>query len=217
VATLLLDRGATVDKSDVRGETPLAAACDRGCVEAARICLDRGADVNKVSDFIFTPLYVACANGHVGAARLCLERGATLHRRAGPYRRTPLEVARLGPHETLAAWLETVVAVGWTRYLSEPRYKLALLRQLAARGDARRERAFHGKELLLYLLFPSGHSRGHPRLPDELFAVIVRYYWGGGLSVEEEAAAAAETAEREAEWAAFAESNESEDSAGDYQ
>ena len=92
-----------------------------------------------------------------------------------------------------------------------------VLKGLVARGRARRERAFHGKELLLYLLFPSGHSRGHPRLPDELFAVIVRYYWGGGLSVEEEAAAAAETAEREAEWAAFAESNESEDSAGDYQ
>ena len=207
MATLLLDRGATVDKSDVRGETPLAAACDRGCVEAARICLDRGADVNKVSDFIFTPLYVACANGHVGAARLCLERGATLHRRAGPYCRTPLEVARLGPHETLAAWLETVVAVGWTRYLLEPRYKLALLRQLAARGDARRERAFHGKELVLDFLFPDDQpppqasllSRGkelvlgffspgaqpkrrarrRPRLPGDLFKIIARYYWCG--------------------------------------
>ena len=48
-------------------------------------------------------------------------------------------------------------------------------------------------------LVPGGHlRRGQPCLPDELFAIVARYYWGGGLSAEEEAAAAAEAAAAEA-------------------
>ena len=74
-----------------------------------------------------------------------------------------------------------------------------VLRAIVAKGLARRERAFHGKELVLDLLFPGDRpntraGRHPPHLPDELFSVIVRYYWGGGLWPEEEAAAAAEAA-----------------------
>ena len=69
---------------------------------------------------------------------------------------------------------------------------------LAARGDARRERAFYGKEQVLDLLFPGGRAntrakRDQPRLPDDVFSVIACYY-GGGMFLEEEAAAAGEAA-----------------------
>ena len=96
----------------------------------------------------------------------------------------------------MAAWLERISRITWKRHLSEPRYQLVVLRALAARGDARRERAFYGKERVLDILFPGGRPNTRAkrangdklRLPDELFSLIARYYWGGGMSAEEEAA-----------------------------
>mmetsp|Transcript_8334 Transcript_8334/g.24849 ORF Transcript_8334/g.24849 Transcript_8334/m.24849 type:complete len:89 (-) Transcript_8334:70-336(-) len=86
----------------------------------------------------------------------------------------------------MATWLARLRTVGWKRHLSEPRYQLVLLRALAAKGLARRERTFHGTECVLDFLFPGqpppqGHkqaTRG-PRLPDDIFSVIARYYWCG--------------------------------------
>ena len=107
--------------------------------------------------------------------------------------------------------------MGWTRYLSKPRYALVVLRELVATGRARRGRTFHGKELVLDFLFPhdrpppqaNKQARRHqPRLPDDVFSVIARFYWGGGLWAEEEAAVVAEVAEREA--AAEEEASDSE-------
>ena len=110
---------------------------------------------------------------------------------------TPHAAARHFGYPAMAAWLARITAVGWASYLSEPRYALAVLRELTARGRARRERTFHGKEYVLDLLFPDGRpntraNRDQPRLPDELFAIIARYY--GGLSAEDEAVVAAEPA-----------------------
>mmetsp|Transcript_27702 Transcript_27702/g.85641 ORF Transcript_27702/g.85641 Transcript_27702/m.85641 type:complete len:124 (-) Transcript_27702:86-457(-) len=120
----------------------------------------------------------------------------------------------------MAAWLERIRAVGWVQYLSEPRYKLVVLRQLAARGLARRRRANLSEELLLDFLFPGDQPRRRARrqlrLPDELFSIIAQYYWGGGLSAEEELAAAAETAAAtEAEEASDSEPEEPEEPSDD--
>jgi len=69
---------------------------------------------------------------------------------------------------------------------------LVVLRAAAARSRARRQRAFHGKALVLDFLFPSEPSplqadeqATRPRLPDELFSIIARYYRGGELSAED--------------------------------
>ena len=94
---------------------------------------------------------------------------------------------------------------------------MVVLRAIVAQGRARRERAFHGKERVLDLLFPGDQPppqankqarRHQPRLPDDVFSVIARFYWGGGLWAEEEAAVVAEVAEREA--AAEEEASDSE-------
>ena len=77
----------------------------------------------------------------------------------------------------MAFWLAQIRARGWTSYLSEPRYSLVILREQAARGLARRDRADPDKERLLDFLFPGDqHS---PRLTDDIFSVIARYYWCG--------------------------------------
>jgi len=51
---------------------------------------------------------------------------------------------------------------------------------------------------MLDLLFPSTQqpprAKRCPRLPNDLFPLVVRYYWGGGMWAEEEAAVAAEAA-----------------------
>jgi len=93
----------------------------------------------------------------------------------------------------MAAWLARIItARGWTYHLSEPRYALVSLRALAAKGLARRPRAdvFNGQ--LLDFLFPGDRARDQPYLPDDLFSIIVEFYWGGGMSAEEEAAHAAD-------------------------
>ena len=206
VVRLCLDRGASVNlrcTSHGSGATPLWYACRRGNAVVARLCLDRGADVDLAVISVpngepagSTPLWAACWNAHLEVARLCLERGADINRTdsAG---RTPYAIAHIEGHAVMTAWLKRVRAVGWARHLSEPRYKLVVLKELVARARARRERAFHGKEHVLDLLFPGGRPntrRDQPRLPDDVFTVVARFYFGGGLWAEEEAAAAAESA-----------------------
>ena len=127
---------------------------------------------------------IASINGHIDAARLCLERGADVFR-ADDQGANPYHGAETEGHAEMAAWLAVVQSMGWKRYLSVPRYELVVLRELAARGRARRQRAFFGKERALDLLFPAAarrstrSNRRQSHLPDELFCIIMRYYWGG--------------------------------------
>ena len=160
-----------------------------------------------------TPLKVAAAKGHFELAALCLSHGADVN----AYTRQPQFAPQLTCHPGIVTWLDRILVAGsWARYLSAPRYALVVLRELVARGRARRRpQVFLGiKEQVLDWLFPGGHSRGRPRLPDDVFSVIARYYWGGGLSgglsAEEEAVVARRAAAHEAEAAA------AEDSANDY-
>mmetsp|Transcript_21488 Transcript_21488/g.64343 ORF Transcript_21488/g.64343 Transcript_21488/m.64343 type:complete len:124 (+) Transcript_21488:398-769(+) len=123
-------------------------------------------------------------------------------------------MARTRGHAAMAAWLGRVrEQKGWARHVSEPRYVLAVIRALCAGDRARRKRADFGTEQLFDFLFPAGRPsrrapRRQPRLPDDVFTVVARFYFGGGLWAEEEAAVVAEVAEREA--AAEEEASDSE-------
>jgi len=122
-------------------------------------------------------MWIACQEGHAEVVRLCLERGADLER-ANWQGLTPLDAAR--GRVAMVAWLARIRAMGgW----AEPWYALVVLRELVARGRARRVRhsAFCGKDPLSDSLFPGDHSRRGQRLPDELFAIIVHYYGGQPL------------------------------------
>ena len=199
-ARLCLERDADVDPVDEHGRTPLVLACWQGHADVVKLMLERGANVNRAGFYGATPLYAACYSGNTDAARLCIEHGADMLRVNGVGGVTPLDAARSfarrssgwreGGDGRIAAWLERVQEVGgWARYLSEPRYKLVVLRELVARGRARRERAFHGNELALDFLFPgqpcpkaNKQARRIAHLPDDLFTLIARYYWCGDVT-----------------------------------
>ena len=138
------------------------------------MCLERGADVDRSPPGGSTPLYTACERCSFEVARLCFEHGADINR-------APRGVDWIWPRPAalkMADWLTRIREAGsWTRYLSEPRYALVVLRNIVARGRARREHGLFGKERVLDFLFPGDqHS---PRLPDDIFSVIARYYWCG--------------------------------------
>ena len=197
MARLLLDRGASVRQVTRYGSTPLYFACTHGRTAVAELLLDRGAEVDWEGDAGMTPLYTACYQGRVGAALLLLKRGADINRLTSSGT-SPVTAARNNGHDTMAAWLARIRTVGsWTRYHSEPRYELVVLRELVLRGRAWRQRTFQTKADVVEMLFP-GPARysfpDTPRLPDELFSIILSYYWGGVLSAEERTAAAAEAA-----------------------
>mmetsp|Transcript_15457 Transcript_15457/g.47849 ORF Transcript_15457/g.47849 Transcript_15457/m.47849 type:complete len:150 (-) Transcript_15457:267-716(-) len=144
------------------------------------------------------------ATGHVEAARLCLKHGADVNRTTDLEQWTPDDVAKENGHDAMAAWLARVRVSGWAKHLSEPRYALVVLRELVAGDRARREREFSGNERVLDFLFPGEAPRQQetktclPRvldflfsgdqpppqadllhLPDDLFPLVARYYWGG--------------------------------------
>jgi len=198
VVRLCLDRGADLDRTAQDGSAALHYACWKGCAEVVTLCLDRGAQVDRAN---VHGLHFACKQGCVDAARLLLARGADINRVA--VNMTPHDLARDRGHSVMALWLRRIQLHGWTRHLAEPRYKLVVLRALAAGGRARQRRAIDVNVALVDFLFPGDLSspraskqakRSRPHLPDELFSIIARYYWGGGLSAEEEAAVAAEAA-----------------------
>ena len=107
--------------------------------------------------------------------------GADIARAAGTGKK-PYEVARLRGHLAMATWLEHITAIGWTSYLSEPRYALVVLRELAGRDRARRKRADAAEEQLLDFIFGAKAKRARPdpvRLPSDLLPLILQFYWGG--------------------------------------
>ena len=183
-ARVLLDRGANVDGRNDE-VTPLYVACASNNVNVATLLLDRGADVEGREGE--SPVLSACAEGHVDAARLCLGRGAKFSRL--------LMDNNFFTSTAVKAWLRRMFeAGGWTCYLSEPRYQLVLTRKMAAKGWAQRKRKFSGKDparefrhvRLLDFLFPgeqpppqAKQRRVQPCLPDDLFPLVIRYYWGG--------------------------------------
>ena len=187
------------------GMTPLLTACWKGHVDIMRLLLDRGAEVDRDRHDQVTPFQLACSNGFFDAARLCVERGADF-KRADCNGRTSYDIVKRAVYDkaregrlderstasmsavyAMAAWLERIeVAGGWANYLSEPRYEMVILRALVASGRARRERAFFGKERVLDFLFPGAQPPPQakeqvtqdPILPDDLFPLVARYYWG---------------------------------------
>lgn len=79
--TVLLERGANVNREDRYGGTALFKAVVRGHEEVATLLLGAGADVrHRTNPAGFTPLMAASIHGHLGMTRLFLRhmRGAGL-------------------------------------------------------------------------------------------------------------------------------------------
>mmetsp|Transcript_5427 Transcript_5427/g.16096 ORF Transcript_5427/g.16096 Transcript_5427/m.16096 type:complete len:304 (-) Transcript_5427:62-973(-) len=177
-ARLLLEAGADCEQANSWGWSPLHIACRDGRIKSARLLIKHGARIDRVCRTV-SPLQLACKNAKVTTARLLLECGANINRLHPDLVRA---VGHGSGRDAAVAWLARVRAAGWTRYLSEPRYKLVVLRDLAGRGRAQRVHTFHGNELALDFLFPgqpSSQAKRVAHLPDDIFAIITRYYWCG--------------------------------------
>lgn len=74
----ILDRGASVFRSDNRRVTALHVAADVGQVEATSALISAGADINARNSQGSTPLIVAAIQGHIGVAKLLIDSGADL-------------------------------------------------------------------------------------------------------------------------------------------
>ena len=105
IVTLLLDRGAAIDRESRRGETPLFISCRSGRLEIARLLLDRGStamDVKTINHY--KPLGTSYRNGNSEITRLLLDRGCPVdveEYKAGDCHRDFLELLSEYGHDVL--------------------------------------------------------------------------------------------------------------------
>lgn len=69
---LLLQHGATVDMSDVKGQSPLQVAVKNGHYECAELLLQAGANPNGNSANCSSPLCIAAMNGDLEMVKVCI-------------------------------------------------------------------------------------------------------------------------------------------------
>eukprot|EP01047_Picozoa_sp_COSAG01_P029643 COSAG01_NODE_2039_length_8573_cov_13.642672_1_plen_2500_part_00 len=108
VVQALVEAGATVDRPDKNGSTPLFVASHKGHVAAMEVLLGAGAAVDQPTKHGFTPLYVASRKGHVAAMEVLLGAGAAVDQpdKDGS---TPLSVASRKGH---VAAMEVLLGAG---------------------------------------------------------------------------------------------------------
>ncbi|XP_054976505.1 protein TANC1 isoform X2 [Sorex araneus] len=78
VCELLLERGASVSRTNRRGVPPLFCAARQGHWQIVQLLLERGCDVNLSDKQGRTPLMVAACEGHLSTVKFLLSKGAGL-------------------------------------------------------------------------------------------------------------------------------------------
>lgn len=76
---LLLDSGASLEKRDITGRTPLMIACKNGNYQISKALLAKGANVNNVDQYGSTPLLTVAFSGmniDIPLMKLLLDAGA---------------------------------------------------------------------------------------------------------------------------------------------
>jgi len=81
VVTLLLEKGADVNKHNEGGETPLHYATRHGHVKVMEILLDHGADPTKKGTGCGTPMQWAGRGGQIGAIKVLMRYGVSVNQR----------------------------------------------------------------------------------------------------------------------------------------
>jgi ankyrin repeat protein/GTPase SAR1 family protein len=76
VLELLLQSGADVNTSDVRGYTPLFVASFYGCISVVEMLIHKGAGLNVKTVSGATPLQASSVSGHLRVTQLLVQHGA---------------------------------------------------------------------------------------------------------------------------------------------
>lgn len=79
VIKLLHKEGASIDKKNEDGHTPIYNAAAEGLVDIVDYLVTNGADINVTSNEGDTPLMIACCYDQTEVVELLLKRGADLH------------------------------------------------------------------------------------------------------------------------------------------
>lgn len=95
----LIAKGANVNARDVRGVTPLVAACNLNFTEGVELLVDKGARVDESNNSGETPLITAVHNKNVPLMRILLKAGANPDR-ADNSGRSARDYARLDAKAT---------------------------------------------------------------------------------------------------------------------
>ena len=90
----LIQAGADLESRDARGYTSLASATYGGRLESVRLLIRTGAEINALERSQFTPLHMASFLGNLEMCLVLLQAGADRMLCGGPYRLTPIELAR---------------------------------------------------------------------------------------------------------------------------
>ena len=95
----LVQAGASADRLDDCGRTPLTAAAAAGRSACVKVLLDLGADAELQGTDGATALGIAAHLGHTSCVRLLVQRGASVEATWGGDKRTPLMAAASAGHE----------------------------------------------------------------------------------------------------------------------
>ena len=93
VQQLILDNPASIETRDLKGQTPLLYAVDKGSLELAQKLLDLGANIEaKQTDKDYTPLHLAVFEENLNMVQLLLDRNADATAQSTT-KKTPLHLA----------------------------------------------------------------------------------------------------------------------------
>ncbi len=104
MTSVLLEKGAEVNKPNNAGVTPLILAAQNGHTAVTSALLEKGAEVNKPNNAGLTPLTIAAHNGHTLVVQRLLEGGANKAMKSSG--KTALEWARSKNHAAVVKLLE---------------------------------------------------------------------------------------------------------------
>jgi len=107
VVQVLLEGGASVERSNANQQTALHTAALKGEEEVCRLLLDWGAKVNPLDKWKDTPLHHAAWKGSLTVVKLLVERGADV-RVKNEDGQTASEWARRWERKAVAEWLDSV-------------------------------------------------------------------------------------------------------------
>ena len=108
-AALLLDHGASPDKPDSKGYTPLMAAAATDHAAVVGLLAERGADLHATDPEGFTAFHFACANNQTGCVAVLVRAGCDMTAKTKDGQTGKVLAERLG-HTDVLECLRDLVA-----------------------------------------------------------------------------------------------------------
>ena len=107
----IVEAGASVNKLDQNGNTPLIIVSYFGHIDVLRFLIKAGANVNQAINGGDTPLYMAAQNGHVNVVKVLVDAGGSVDQ-ADDIGTTPLSIASQQNHVNMVKALVEARANG---------------------------------------------------------------------------------------------------------